>query len=306
MAMPTPDGGDAHAEEPDGDGEGPPAEFTPLPSKGGFAERIGPFFVRESGDDGRTYGFRPTERHCNAQDIVHGGAYYSFADHIAGHNIVLSTGRMCATAKLKVEFMAPAPVGGWVEARCRIVRATRGFAFVRITLSSGTRTVMTADGSYRLFGEWSPAVHGATPAAGGASAEPVPGGFKAFSLQGGFPELYGPMRYNRDGDGRYVCGLATHAGHDNTTGAVHGGVILAFADDMMGRTVSASTRRYSSTIALDVSYLDSVAPGAWLEGRAEISGADDELCFVRATVQHAGRPVLSADGVWRLFGGYGA
>ena len=109
------------------------------------------------------------------------------------------------------------------------------------------------------------------------------------------------MRYRRDDEGRFICGLATHVGHDNSAGVVHGGVLFTFADDLMGRAVSSTSRRYSSTIALDVSYLDAAPLGAWLDGQADISALDDDLCFIRSNVSHEGRLLLSAAGVWRLF-----
>tara|TARA_R110002167_G_scaffold36044_11_gene114747 strand:+ start:897 stop:1805 length:909 start_codon:yes stop_codon:yes gene_type:complete len=286
-----------------------PEGFAPFRRHGAFAAAMGPFYEQPLGDRRYRYGFLAEARHCNPQGTIHGGAMYSFADHMAGHAVVHATGRICATLKLKVEFMAAPPVGGWIEGRCEIYRTTRTLAFVRIRLSSGPRHVMTADGCFRLFGEIP--LRRDTPGQAGEpmdelAPEPHPApaiaeGYKAFSLQGEFAGIYGPMQYRREADGRFLCGLATHAGHDNSTGVVHGGVLFAFADDLMGRAVSATSRRYSSTIALDVSYLDAAPLGAWLEGRAEIQGLDDDLCFIRSTVSHDGRPLLSAAGVWRLF-----
>lgn len=282
-----------------------PDGYMPFTGHGGFADRMGPFFARPVDDKRSHYGFLAEARHCNPQGNIHGGAMYSFADHIAGHAVVHGTGRMCATVTFKVEFMAAPPVGGWIDGTCEIHHTTRTLAFVRVTLSSAGRTVMTADGCFYL-GDPLPEP-GSSPASprtathAAPSAAAMPDGFKAFRLQGEFAALYGPMYYRRDEDGRFICGIATHAGHDNSTGAIHGGALFALADDAMGRAVSSTSRRYSSTIALDVQYLGRAPLGAWIEARAEITGMNDDLCFIRGRVSHENKPILEAAGVWRLF-----
>ena len=171
---------------------------------------------------------------------------------------------------------------------------------MRVLLRSGTRAVLSADGCFRLFGDLTPRTRaGIAPQA--SAPAPAPDGYRPFRLQGEFPALYGPMLYRQDADGRYVCGLATGSGHDSGFSVVHGGVQFAFVDDLMGRAVAATSRRYASTIALDVSYLASVPVGGWLEGHADIAGLDEDHCYIRASVSHAGEAVLTADGIWRLF-----
>lgn len=282
-----------------------PDGFQPFARHGSFAERIGPFYEQAIAEGGFRYGFMAEARHCNPQGNIHGGAMYSFADHIAGHAVVHATQRICATVKFKVEFMAAPPVGGWIEGACDIYRVTRTLAFLRVTLSSAGRTVMAADGCFHLgepIADMRATGHAAEREQTQQPQSPeAPEGFKAFSLQGEFAAIYGPMQYRKDPDGRFVCGFATHAGHDNSTGATHGGALFAFADDAMGRAVSSTSRRYSSTIALDVQYLGRAPLGAWIEGRADITGLDDDLCFIHCLVGQDDRPLLQAAGVWRLF-----
>lgn len=282
-----------------------PDGFQPFIRHGAFARRIGPFYQRALGEQRYRYGFMAEARHCNPQDNIHGGAMYSFADHIAGHAVVHATGRQCATLKFKTEFMAAPKVGSWIDGLCEIHRITGTLAFLRVSLSCAGHTVMTADGCFHLGA----AIAGLrdateTPESEIGSDPQTPGaleGYKPFRLQGEFAAIYGPMHYRRDDDGRFVCGLATHAGHDNSNGVTHGGVLFAFADDAMGRAVSSTSRRYSSTIALDVQYLGRAPLGAWIEGRATITGMDDDHCFIRCRVDHDDGPLLQAAGVWRLF-----
>ncbi|HZD26811.1 MAG TPA: PaaI family thioesterase, partial [Alphaproteobacteria bacterium] len=265
-----------------------------------------PFWLRPEAGGGWRYAFATDRRHTNPTGIVHGGALYSFADQFLGHAIVYGLKRACATVKLKVEYLAAVRPGQVVEGTCEIVRATRTMAFVRGRVLAGNRAVMTADGCFKLAGALDLARLRDLPEPEPVEIGPVepPDGFRAFRLQGGFAGFYGPMHYRREADGSYVCGMQATAGVDNTNGVVHGGALFAFADDMMSRAVSATSRRFSATISLDAQYL---APGpldAWLEGRADITRLSHGLAFVRGEVSHAGRPVLSADGIWRLFDRY--
>jgi uncharacterized protein (TIGR00369 family) len=282
--------------------------FAPMHRHGAFAGRMGPLYCRQAGDGGFEYALPVDERHTNPNGIVHGGALYSFADHLLGHAIVHRLQRGCATVKLKVEFVNAVRPGQLVRAACEIVRATRTMAFVRARLATEGGTVMTADGCFKLTAPFDPermAAHTPGETSGAAPETPTsPEGFKPFRLQGNFAAVYGPMYYRQSDEGGYVCGFHSTAGHDNTTGAVHGGALFAFADDLIGRAVSATTRRHSATIALDAQYLAPAPLDAWFEGRAEIQGIEDDMAFVRTLVTCGERAILTADGVWRLFRPY--
>ena len=278
------------------------ADYDQFGQHGAYAADMGPFYLRRRKDGGWRYAFPLDERHTNAAGISHGGALYSFADHLIGHNIVSKLGRFCATVKLKVEFLGASRPGQLVEAECEIVKATRTMAFVRARLFSGSHLLMTADGCFKLSGEFDPKkLKPAALKVPDISVPAIPEGFKPYSLQGGFAELYGPMLYRRGEEGEFVCGIATSGRHDNNVGATHGGVVFAFADDLIGRTVSATSRRFSATICLDLQYLAPAPLGSWLTGQADIIAIDEEFAHVRTEVLADNTPVATAMGVWRLF-----
>lgn len=282
------------------------AEYDEFGHHGAYAADMGPFYLRRRDGGGWRYAFPLDERHTNAAGISHGGALYSFADHLIGHTIVSGLGRGCATVKLKVEFQGASRPGQLLEAECEIVKATRTLAFVRARLFCGSHVVMTADGCFKLGGEFD--LESLQPSATKVPDIPapaIPEGFKPYSLQGGFAELYGPMLYRRGGEGDFVCAIATSGRHDNTTGATHGGVVFAFADDLIGRTVSATSRRFSATICLDMQYLAPAPLGSWLTGRAEVIAMDEDFAHVRTEVMDGDTPIASAMGIWRLFDRYG-
>ena len=274
---------------------------------GPFAECIGPFFFRPAAAGDIRYAFRTGTLHANPNGVTHGGALYTFADHITGHAVVHTTKRSCATVKFKVEYVAPAPLNSLVEGEVELLRITRTLVFLRLRLFTGHRTLMTADGTYKLFGAYEPGRPGPRkPSAPppGQDAAPIPDGFQPFPNQADYAELCGPVHYRRLAEGGFINGFQARAVHDNTNRIVHGGVLYTFADDYMGRAASGVSRRYTTTVAMNVEYLASAPLDAWIEGTAEISHLDDDFAFVRGRVYHGDRTLLTADGVWRLLRPY--
>ncbi|MDE0942808.1 MAG: PaaI family thioesterase [Alphaproteobacteria bacterium] len=283
-----------------------PDGYQPIAHNGRFVDCIGPFYVKSHSAGGFRYLFKTAPMHANPNDVTHGGALYTFADHITGHAVVNATHRICATIKFKVEYLAPVPLGTLVEGAVELVRITRTMVFLRLRLFVGDHTLMTADGTYKLFAPFDPAVFFAGNAEVSettltADMQPAaPNGFQPFPTQGNFAALWGPTFYRREAGGGFINGFQARALHDNTNGVVHGGVLFAFADDIMGRTSSGKTRRSSTTIALNVEYLSPGPLDAWIEGTAEITYMDEGFAFVRSRVFHGDRLLLTADGVWRL------
>lgn len=286
-----------------------PEGYQPFAHSGAFGDCIGPFFFREEATGGFRYGFHSRDLHANPNGVTHGGAMYSFADHITGHAVVHATKRLCATIKFKVEYLAPGPLNCLIEGQVDLLRITRTMVFLRVRLFTGDRTLMTANGTYKLFAPYEPGQYGSAkakvqPPQPDEKRPPVPDGFQPFPNQAAFAELCGPTHYRRLADGGFINGIQSRALHDNTNRIVHGGVIFTFADDFMGRAASGVSRRYTTTVAMNVEYL---APGpldAWIEGTAEISHLGEDFAFVRGRVFHGDRTLLTADGVWRLLQPY--
>ena len=284
------------------------AGYQAFARNGPFGDRIGPFYFRSEADGRVRYAFRTGALHANPNGVVHGGALYTFADHITGHAVVHATGRMCATVKFKVEYLAPGPLDALVEGEVELSRITRSMVFLRLRLSAGGWTLMTADGTYKLFAPYEPSpcapAEASPPPPPADLRPPVPAGFQPFPNQASFAELCGPMHYRRLADGRFINGFQARPVHDNTNRVVHGGVLYTFADDFMGRAASGVSRRYTTTVAMNVEYL---APGplnAWIEGTTEICHLDDDFAFVQGRVFHGERTLLTANGVWRLLRPY--
>jgi uncharacterized protein (TIGR00369 family) len=119
-----------------------------------FNEHIGPLFVRAEGE-GIAFGLRVALRHCNSAETCHGGMLVSFADvaMTAGGNYLARLGRFFSTISLTSDFIAPAPLGAWIEARPQLLKVTRSMAFVHCMVTLDDAPVLRTSGTFRHGGE---------------------------------------------------------------------------------------------------------------------------------------------------------
>ena len=118
-----------------------PAGFSPVPSLGGFMAVNGPLYVRHEGDEVQ-FGFRVEKRHVNPLDICHGGMLATFCDMLLPlsiHQKSKEVGRrFLPTINLQIDYLAPSPLGSWVQGEAQVLRATRSLVFAQ--------GLVTADG----------------------------------------------------------------------------------------------------------------------------------------------------------------
>jgi acyl-coenzyme A thioesterase PaaI-like protein len=113
---------------------------------GGFAELIGPLFIRQS-DGGPRFAFRAEVKHANARGVVHGGRLMTFADQALGLTIQRTLNTVdVATASLTCNLAASARPGDLVEGTATITRITGRMIFVKGTISCGDTVLMDASG----------------------------------------------------------------------------------------------------------------------------------------------------------------
>ncbi len=118
----------------------------------GYPALIGPFWTKRE-EGGFRYGFPAEARHLNAGGMVHGGMLMSFADDVLGMTVWEAAGRKpCTTVQLSTQFISPARAGEFVEGRAEVLRSTRSMVFVRGLVTVGERTVIHADGIWKILG----------------------------------------------------------------------------------------------------------------------------------------------------------
>lgn len=135
----------------------PPEGFTVLPLGGDFMGRNGPLHIRREGGKVRL-GFRVEQRHCNPMGNCHGGMLASFADMLlpmAAQRQSAEVGaRFLPTIGLQIDYLAPAPLGAWVEGEAEVLRVTRALVFVQGLASADGVPALRASGIFKLGPEW--------------------------------------------------------------------------------------------------------------------------------------------------------
>jgi len=128
--------------------------------------------------------------------------------------------------------------------------------------------------------------------------DPAAEGWKPFDTTG-LAGTLGPFWSRRDGAGwRY--GLLTDERHANRLGLVHGGVLMTFADQLMGMTAwQAVERQPCVTLQMDTQFISAAKLGDFLEGTAEVVRATRSVVFVRGALCAAGREIITATGIWK-------
>lgn len=122
-----------HAEIPPG--------FAPLQSGGPFIHHNGPLYLRHEGSAVQ-FGFRVEPRHVNPMNNLHGGMMASFCDMLLPLSVHRKNAqvadRFLPTISLQIDYLAPAPLGAWVQGEAEPLRVTRSLVFAQ--------GLVTADG----------------------------------------------------------------------------------------------------------------------------------------------------------------
>ena len=126
-----------------------PDGFQPIPlsPKGSFAEINGPLYGKVA--DGKlSVGFRVEARHCNPSGNCHGGMLMTFADMLLGmgSNFAEKLGRFLPTVNMTSDFLAPSPLGSWVEGQAEVLRVTRNLVFAQCLITADGTPSLRASG----------------------------------------------------------------------------------------------------------------------------------------------------------------
>jgi uncharacterized protein (TIGR00369 family) len=132
---------------------GVPPGFRPVPMGGGFIGANGPLYVLHEGPLVKL-GFRVEARHCNPMGICHGGMLASFCDMllpISVHRKSAEVGqRFLPTVSLQIDYMAPAPLGAWVEGECDVLKVTRAMVFAQGLVRADGVVAVRCSGVFKI------------------------------------------------------------------------------------------------------------------------------------------------------------
>jgi uncharacterized protein (TIGR00369 family) len=132
-------------------------------------------------------------------------------------------------------------------------------------------------------------------------APPAPEGFVLAPPRGPFTSHVGPL-YHRPGEGdalEYALLIEPH--HTNGYGMLHGGMLSAFFDTLLGRAVMRGQGvRGAVTVQLNVSFLRMARQGEWLRGEAGLVRLTRDLGFAEGRAFVGTSEVGRASGVFKI------
>ena len=129
-----------------------PEGFRILPIGGDFIRVNGPLYVREV-DGSVQVGFRVEERHTNPMNICHGGMMASYCDMLLPvviHRTSEVGMRFLPTISLQIDYLAPAPLGCWVQGDGQVLRVTRTLVFAQGLVSADGVPAVRVSGIFKI------------------------------------------------------------------------------------------------------------------------------------------------------------
>lgn len=116
-----------------------------------FSAHAGPFYFREKGPTPGV-GFFAEPHHANLGGIVHGGALMTLADMSLWDICRRVEGDFRAvTVTLNSEFLAPGPIGAFIEASGEMTKASRSFLFARGLVTADGKSLLSFSGTLKRF-----------------------------------------------------------------------------------------------------------------------------------------------------------
>jgi uncharacterized protein (TIGR00369 family) len=137
-----------------------PEGFRPIPASSGFIGVNGPLYLRHvvrdpvDGGDCVHIGFRVEERHTNPMGNCHGGMLATFCDMLLPlsiHRLSKEVGlRFLPTISLQIDYLAPAPLGCWVQGEAQVLRVTRSLVFAQGTATADGKPAIRLSGIFKI------------------------------------------------------------------------------------------------------------------------------------------------------------
>lgn len=112
----------------------------------------GSFTDLDQGEAAR-FGFRVQPFHCNLRPICHGGMLATFLDVAMARGLRYGAdiNPPLATISMTLDYIGPAPLGSWIEARVCISKVTRSLAFVQAMIHADNTPVLRGSAVFRHY-----------------------------------------------------------------------------------------------------------------------------------------------------------
>ena len=122
----------------------------------------------------------------------------------------------------------------------------------------------------------------------------IPEGYRLFEFVDPFEELVGPLCFKEEEDGRLRFAFEAGPHHANTSGQIHGGMLMTFADFALCLTATHGLPgERCVTVSLSCEFTAPGRMGELIESTAEVVRRTRTLTFVRGQVTGGDRTLLN-------------
>ncbi|MBP6013376.1 MAG: PaaI family thioesterase [Alphaproteobacteria bacterium] len=132
------------------------------------------------------------------------------------------------------------------------------------------------------------------------TTKPAPAGYNAVFGDTGFNKYIGPVWQSPDGK-EFIFDVRDI--HLNGGATLHGGMAMALADIVMGKSVNdALEGGRAMTISLNCDLIGPARLGDRIRGTATITRRTRSIVFIAGELAVEGKPILTATGLWKIVG----
>ena len=114
-----------------------------------------------------------------------------------------------------------------------------------------------------------------------------------------FSELNGPF-YTLVDNGKIYKGFEVHKKNCNKAMIAHGGILVAFADSVMGYTAWEKNQLPCLTAKINGNYIAPAKEGAWVYGHADIVRTTNEITFTTCRLLINEDVIFTAEGIFKI------
>ena len=133
-----------------------------------------------------------------------------------------------------------------------------------------------------------------------ATARPAPAGYTPVFAETGFNKYVGPVWQSPD---KKEFLFDVRDIHLNGGATLHGGMAMALADIVLGRSVNdALEGGRAMTISLNCDLIGPARLGDRIRGTATITRRTRSIVFIAGELSIDGKPILTATGIWKIMG----
>ena len=122
-------------------------------------------------------------------------------------------------------------------------------------------------------------------------------GYRPWGGDDPFEDMIGPLFLKENADGINRTAFYSERRHVNSGGALHGGMLMSFADYSLFAIARGQLDGPAVTVGFNSEFISAVGAGHLIESTGEVLRATRSLLFVRGTVFTGEQTLLSFSGV---------